>query len=119
NLISFESSSFKVGFIILCLILLLFYTFRFDKKFQFSDYYNIGTLLFVPLYILERISSDTISFLPSTTHIKYADVSVLFFLIHCIVIYNSSKKTKNSEQKDDDSNEGNLEGKIREENHFF
>lgn len=90
TLITFKSSSFKIGYILIILVLSLLYASKFDKKFNFSWQFNLGVALVIFIYILERLLFNDILFLPQSTFIKYADFIIFFLIIHFIVLINSS-----------------------------
>ncbi|WP_127845473.1 KAP family P-loop NTPase fold protein [Psychroflexus aestuariivivens] len=102
KLFDFESTEFKIGYIILILIGLLGYMFLIDKKYIISRKGHLLAIVLFTTYIIFRNFENGVIYLPESTHLKYIDISVLFFLIHIIQwkITKQNSSIKKADKKD-------------------
>tara|TARA_A100000171_G_C2140531_1_gene155403 strand:- start:1552 stop:4278 length:2727 start_codon:yes stop_codon:yes gene_type:complete len=84
KLFNFESTEFKLGYILLIIIGLSGYLFLIDKKYIVSKKGHFLAIALFSSYLIFRFFDNGVIYLPEPTLIKYIDVVILFFLLHCI-----------------------------------
>ncbi|QQX75989.1 MULTISPECIES: P-loop NTPase fold protein [Aequorivita] len=84
KLFNFESTEFKIGYIILIILGFSSYLFLIDKKFIVSKKGHFLAIALFSSYLIFRFFDNGVIYLPEPTLLKYIDVVVLFFLLHCI-----------------------------------
>ncbi|MGY3792981.1 P-loop NTPase fold protein [Aquimarina sp. 433] len=97
NSFTVDHFSFKIGYVILCFIVITWYVFIIEKKYIFNPIHNLTLLLIGSFYGILRFGYDTIVFLPPEDIIKYLDVLFFVLLLHGIALYLRYKEGKSSE----------------------
>lgn len=99
---NFDHFAFKVGYIILCFMVLTWYAFVLERRYRFNTNYTFVLILGTSIYTLLRFTNDNIVFLPIANSIKYLDILFFILLLHCIVLFvqylnDTSKKSNDKE----------------------
>ena len=102
ELFNFESTEFKIGYIISVFIGLVGYMSLMDKKYIISKKGHLVAIVLFTAYIIFRGFDNGIIYLPQSTYLDYIDISVLFFLIHIIHWKNTKQRSPitNADKKD-------------------
>ena len=118
SIINYNATLFKLGFVLVSLLLFAIYADLVEKKYLISKNINFFLLIAISCYTISRFSSDVIDFEPSQYWFKYLDLSYLIYLIHLILLKNSNwgqKIVRNSTNNffiDDSIYEGIIDNEL-------
>lgn len=118
SIINYNATLFKLGFVLVSLLLFAIYADLVEKKYLISKNINFFLLIAISCYTISRFSSDVIDFEPSQYWFKYLDLSYLIYLIHLILLKNSNwgqKVVRNSTNNffiDDSIYEGIIDNEL-------